>query len=72
MLSAAGGFGATAMKEAICRLWAFRSHMRGGSLRAGTRWAIRSRLAPMRYLARTIRAHLENILTYLTHRITMR
>ena len=33
-------------------------------------WAIRSRLQPMRYLAKTLRRHLENILTYLTHRIT--
>lgn len=34
------------------------------------RWATRSRLAPMRYLAKRLHRHLESILTYLTHRIT--
>ena len=33
-------------------------------------WAMRSRLAPMKTGARMLKAHLENMLTYLTHRIT--
>lgn len=33
-------------------------------------WAMRSRLEPMKKVARMLKAHLENILTYLTHRIT--
>ena len=62
---------AWAMKEAIRRLWEFRSIPRARRIFARWyAWAIRSRLQPMRYLARTLRAHLENILTYLTHRIT--
>ena len=62
---------AWAMKEAIRRLWQFRSLPYARRFFARWyAWATRSRLAPMRYLARTLRAHLENILTYLTHRIT--
>lgn len=62
---------AWAMKEAIRRLWAFRSlpHARAFFARWYA-WAIRSRLAPMRTLARTLATHLENILTYLTYPIT--
>ena len=33
-------------------------------------WATHSRLAPIIKVARILKAHLENILTYLTHRIT--
>ena len=33
-------------------------------------WAIRSRLEPIKKVARMLKAHLENILTYLKHRIT--
>jgi transposase len=62
---------AWAMKEALRRLWAFRSIPRARAFFARWHaWATRSRLAPMRYLAKTLRRHLENILTYLTHRIT--
>ena len=62
---------AWAMKEAIRRLWAFRSIPRARRFFARWyAWAIRSRLAPMRRLARTLATHLENILTYLTHPIT--
>ena len=62
---------AWAMKEALRRLWEFRSipRVRGFFARWHT-WAIRSCLASIRYLAKTLRRHLENILTYLTHRIT--
>ena len=34
------------------------------------RWAMRSRLEPMKKVARMRKAHLESIPTYLTHRIT--
>jgi transposase len=62
---------AWALKEMIRRLWEFRSipHARAFFAR-WYGWAMRSRLQPMRYLAKTLRRHLENILTYLTHRIT--
>jgi transposase len=33
-------------------------------------WAIRSRLEPIKKVARMLKAHLPNILTYLKHRIT--
>ena len=33
-------------------------------------WAIRSRLAPVKRVAKSFKAHLDNILTYFTHRIT--
>lgn len=59
------------LKELIRRLWEF--HSIAHARRYFARWyasAIRSRLRPMCYLARTLQAHLENILTYLTHRIT--
>ncbi len=62
---------AWAMKEAIRRLWEFHSIPRARAFFVHWyAWAIRSRLAPMRYLAKTLRRHLENILTYLTHHIT--
>lgn len=62
---------AWALKEMIRRLWEFRSIPRARRYFARWYgWARRSRLAPMRYLAQTLRRHLENILTYLTHRIT--
>ena len=62
---------AWALKEAIRRVWECRSIPRARAFVARWyAWAIRSRLQPMRYLAKTLRRHLENILTYLTHRIT--
>ena len=62
---------AWAMKEALRRLWEFRSIPRARAFFVRWYgWAMRSRLAPMRYLAKTLRRHIENILTYLTHRIT--
>lgn len=62
---------AWAMKESLRRLWdytyvgAARTFFRGWYA-----WAMRSRLEPMKKVARMLKAHLENILTYLTHRIT--
>jgi transposase len=62
---------AWALKEMLRRLWDFRSLPRARAFFARWYgWAMRSRLAPMRHLAITLRGHLENILTYLTHRIT--
>jgi len=62
---------AWAMKESLRRLWDYRYV---GAARTFFRrwygWAMRSRLEPMRKVARMLKAHLENILTYLTHRIT--
>lgn len=62
---------AWAMKESLRKLWdytylgAARTFFRGWY-----GWAMRSRLEPMKKVARLLKAHLENILTYLTHRIT--
>ena len=62
---------AWALKQAIRRLRGFRSIPRARAFFARWYgWACRSRLAPMRYLAKTRRRHIDNILTYLTHRIT--
>lgn len=62
---------AWAIKESLRRLWdytytgAARTFFRGWYW-----WATHSRLAPMVNVARMIKAHLENILTYLKHRVT--
>lgn len=62
---------AWAMKEMFRRLWDFRSLARARRFFARWYgWVMRSRLAPMRHVAMTLRSHLANILTYLTHRIT--
>lgn len=62
---------AWAMKESLRRLW---DYTYVGAARAFFRrwygWAMRSRLEPMKKVARMLEAHLENIPTYLTHRIT--
>ncbi len=63
------------------RAWSLKELLRGlwdcTSLRAATTWwrgwyawAIRSRLSPVLAVARTIKSHLPNVLTYFTHRIT--
>lgn len=62
---------AWAMKESLRRLWDY-TYV-GAARRFFTwwyGWAMRSRLEPMKKVARMIKAHLENILTYLTHRVT--
>jgi transposase len=60
---------AWALKEMMRRLWDFRSLPRARAFFARWyAWAMRSRLAPMRHLAITLRGHLENILTYRTYR----
>lgn len=62
---------AWAMKESLRRLWEY-TYL--GAARTFFRrwywWATHSRLAPMIKVARMLKAHLPNILTYLTHRIT--
>jgi transposase len=62
---------AWAMKESLRHLW---DYTYVGATRTFFRrwygWVRRSRLAPMKRVARMLRAHLENILTYLTHPIT--
>lgn len=62
---------AWALKELFTRLWAYCYE---GSARkffkAWFGWASRSRLKPVIKVARMLKAHLENILTYLRHPIT--
>jgi transposase len=62
---------AWAMKESLRHLW---DYPYVGAVRTffrrWYRWVIRLRLEPIQRTARMLRAHLENILTYLTHRIT--
>lgn len=62
---------AWALKEAFQHLWEYRSIPAARAF--FTRWAAwarRSRLRPMIHVAGIVHRHLENILTYLTHRIT--
>ena len=62
---------AWAIKESLRGLWNYRRQ--GWARRhwqAWYGWAIRSRLAPVVRVARMIKSHLENVLTYCDHRIT--
>lgn len=62
---------AWALKEAFSRIWDYRSIPAARAFfYRWKRWAQRSRLTPMIKVAGIIERHLENILTYLTHRIT--
>jgi transposase len=62
---------AWAMKEAFRHIWDYRSIPAARAFfDRWQAWAIRSRLKPMIYVAGIIRRHIENILNYLTHRIT--
>jgi transposase len=62
---------AWAIKESLRPLWDY-SYV--GAARTFFKrwywWATHSRLAPIIQVAHKLKAHLENILTYLTHRIT--
>lgn len=60
-----------AIKENLRHLWNYGS-IRGmrAFFKRWYQWAIRSRLAPMIKAARTLKAHLDNIVTYAVHRIT--
>jgi transposase len=62
---------AWAIKESLRELWGYRR--KGWALRHWKRWyfwATHSRLVPMVKVARMIREHLDNVLTYFEHRIT--
>jgi transposase len=62
---------AWAIKESLRDLWVYRR--KGWALRHWTHWyfwATHSRLPPVVKVARMIRGHLENVLTYFDHRIT--
>ena len=62
---------AWAIKESLRELWSCdTSETAGLHLKRWFGWALRSRLAPIAYAARTIRAHLQGVLTYFTHRTT--
>lgn len=62
---------AWALKEAFRRIWDYHSIPAARAFfERWQAWAIRSRLRPMIHVAGIVRRHLENILTYLTHRIT--
>jgi len=62
---------AWAIKESLRELW--RYHSIGWARRFFSRWyfwATHSRLAPVIKVARTIKEHLKNVLTYCRHRVT--
>jgi transposase len=62
---------AWAIKESLRDLWDY--HRRGWAMRHWRHWyfwATHSRLKPVIKVARMIHGHLENVLTYLDHRIT--
>jgi transposase len=62
---------AWAIKESLRALWGYRR--KGWALRHWKRWyfwATHSRLGPVVKVARMIRGHLDNVLTYFEHRIT--
>lgn len=62
---------AWAMKESLRRLWDYKYIGAARTFFKGWYWwATHSRLAPMIKVARMLKGHLENILTYLTHRVT--
>lgn len=62
---------AWAIKESLRDLWTFDTEEAGRAWwKRWHGWAIRSRLEPVRRVARMIRAHLPNVLSYFTHRIT--
>jgi transposase len=62
---------AWAMKEMLRELWSCSSREAAERLhRKWHKWAVRSRLQPMIQVARMVKSHLPNILTYYTHRVT--
>lgn len=62
---------AWALKEMFRDFWASETVQEGRAFfRRWYGWAIRSRLEPIKRVARSFKAHLENVLTYFTHRIT--
>src|SRR5664280_2839377 len=62
---------AWAIKESIRNLWACVTEQEGQAFFEGWySWAIRSRLDPVKKVARMMKKHLPNILSYFRHRIT--
>jgi transposase len=62
---------AWALKEVAMRLWDLRYlGVVEKNFRTWYGWAIRSRLEPMKWVARMIKSHWENIKTYFKHHIT--
>jgi transposase len=62
---------AWAIKENLRHLWSYSTVGRARTFwKAWNGWATRSRLTPIVKAARTIRRHLDNILTFTKHRIT--
>jgi transposase len=62
---------AWALKEAFRHIWDYRSiDAARAFFDRWQAWAVRSRLKPMIHVAGVIRRHLENVLNYITHRIT--
>lgn len=62
---------AWAMKESLRDLWDYMSPgWAKRFLRKWCAWAVRSKIAPMKQVAETLRTHTDNIVTYCRHRIT--
>lgn len=62
---------AWAIKEALRRLWHYVSPASGWKFwKRWYFWATHSRLTPIRKAARTVRGHIDNILTYYQHPVT--
>ena len=62
---------AWALKEAGIATWRYRSrHHARKALQRWYSWAIRSRLEPMKKVARMIKAHLDGIVNAMHHRVT--
>jgi transposase len=62
---------AMALRENLQDTWAWPGAASAGfHLKAWCSWAVRSRLAPFKKLAQTIKSHWEGILAYFPHRIT--
>jgi transposase len=62
---------AWAIKELFRDFWASETVEEGKEFfRHWYGWAIRSRLEPIKRVAKSFKRHLDNILTYFTHRIT--
>lgn len=62
---------AWAIKEALRKLWTYRQRAALERFyRRWYAWAVRSRLAPIQRVAKTIHRHLDGVLRYCQHRIT--
>jgi transposase len=62
---------AWALKESLRGLWKHRSRAAGERWwKRWHGWAARSRLLPVKRVAKMVKAHLQNVLTYFRHRIT--